>query len=126
MSTAAGSASFRTIPEYLAWERQQTERHEYFNGEVFLQSGGTRRHSLIGTNVARVIGNLLRGHDCEAHGSDMRVHVEATGYHAYPDASVVCPPVGGNSDDVISNPGLLVEVLSMFMTKLALIDPSQP
>ncbi len=112
MSTAARSASYMTIPEYLVWEREQTERHEYFNGEVFLQSGGTRRHSLIGANLLGEIRQGLKGQDCEAHGSDMRVHVEATGYHAYPDASVVCPPVEGNSDDVISNPVLLVEVLS--------------
>jgi len=112
MSTAARSPSGMTIQEYLAWEREQTERHEYFSGEVFLQAGGTRRHSLISTNVATIIGGMLKSEECEAHGSDMRVHVEATGYHAYPDVLVVCPPVQGNSDDVISNPILLVEVLS--------------
>jgi hypothetical protein len=40
-----------TAAEYLEWERQQTERHEFVNGEVFLQAGGTRRHSLIASNV---------------------------------------------------------------------------
>ena len=101
-----------TIEEYLVWEREQTDKHEYFAGEVFSQAGGTRRHSQLGTNVARAVGNLLDGSPCIAHGSDMRVHVEATGYHAYPDVSVVCPPVDGSSADVISNPVLLVEVLS--------------
>ena len=42
----------------------------------------------------------------------MRVHVAATGYYAYPVAAVVCPPVEGESEDVISNPVLLVEILS--------------
>ncbi|MCC7338902.1 MAG: Uma2 family endonuclease [Pirellulaceae bacterium] len=101
-----------TALEYAEWEREQTERHEYYAGEVFSQAGGTRKHSQIGTNVARVIGNLLVGKECIAHGSDMRVLVEATGYEAYPDASVVCPPIEGSSDEVISNPVLLVEVLS--------------
>lgn len=56
--------------------------------------------------------NILVGRDCIAHGSDMRVSIEATGYQAYPDVSVVCPPIEGESEEVISNPVLLVEVLS--------------
>ena len=98
--------------EYFEWEPQQTEKHEYWNGQVFSQSGGSRRHSLIVTNLVGVIGNLLKGHPCQAHGSDMRVHMNATGYQAYPDLSVVCPPIEGDSDQVISNPILLAEVLS--------------
>ena len=101
-----------TTEEYLVWERQQTERHEFYAGEVFSQAGGTRRHSLVGSNVLGEIRQFLKGQDCQAHGSDMRVHVEATGYQAYPDVSVVCPPFEGISEDVISNPILVVEVLS--------------
>ncbi len=112
MNSAVRPLMQMTEAEYIAWERQQPERHEYWRGEVFSQAGGTRRHSLVGTNAARAIGNLLQGHDCQAHGSDMRVHIEATGYHAYPDVSVVCPPFEGDAEDEISNPVLVVEVLS--------------
>lgn len=101
-----------TSAEYAAWEREQTEKHEFFDGEVFSQAGGTRRHSLIGSNVLGEVRQILKGKDCQAHGSDMRVLVKATGYQAYPDVSVVCPPIEGDSDEVISNPILLVEVLS--------------
>lgn len=112
MSAAEKKQLKMTVCEYLVWERQQSERHEFYAGEVFSQAGGTRRHSLIGTNVLGEIRQLLKGRDCQAHGSDMRVHIEATGYHAHPDVSVVCPPVQGASEDVISNPVLIVEVLS--------------
>jgi Uma2 family endonuclease len=111
MSTAHANQKM-SAAEYLDWDRQQTVRHEFFDGEVVSQAGGTRTHSLIGTNTSRAIGNLLDDHECEAHGSDMRIHIEATGYYAYPDVSVVCPPVEGEADDVISNPVLVVEVLS--------------
>jgi Uma2 family endonuclease len=111
MSTARSSQKI-TAAEYLEWERQQTERHEFYDGEVFSQAGGTRRHSLIGTNASRSIGNRLADQECEAHGSDMRVHIEATGYYVYPDVSVVCPPVEGEADDVISNLVLVAEVFS--------------
>ena len=112
MSSAEKLGLKMTAGKYAVWEREQTERHEFYAGEVFSQAGGTRRHSLIGTNTARAIGNLLQGRDCVAHGSDMRVHIQATGYRAYPDVSVVCPPVEGDSEEVISNPVLVVEVLS--------------
>jgi Uma2 family endonuclease len=101
-----------TASEYALWEREQTEKHEYYAGEVFSQAGGTRRHSLIGSNVLSEIRQLLKHRDCQVHGSDVRIHVEATGYQAYPDVSVACPPIEGFSEDVISNPILLVEVLS--------------
>ena len=112
MSAAVPQPSRMTPEEYLAWERKQVDRHEFYDGEVFAQAGGTRNHSLIGMNMAGEVRNFLRGHPCEAHGSDMRVLIEATGYHAYPDVSVVCPPVEGPADDLITNPVLLVEVLS--------------
>ncbi len=112
MSAAEKLNSKMTVQEYLAWERTQTERHEYFAGEVFSQAGGTRRQSLIGANVLRAIGNFLEDRECEAHGSDMRVLIEATGYHAYPDVSVACSPIQGGSDDVLTNPIVIVEVLS--------------
>jgi len=112
MSSAHQLDNRMTAAEYLEWERQQTERHEFVNGEVFLQAGGTRRHSLIGANLNAQCNLLLKAGDCEAHGSDMRIHVEATGMYAYPDVSVACPPIEGESDDVISNPVLLAEVLS--------------
>ncbi len=101
-----------SVEEYLAWEREQDERHEYYHGEVFSQAGGTRRHSLVGSNLLRSVGNVLVGHPCEVHGSDMRVHIKANDFHVYPDLSVVCPPIEGNSSDVISNPVLVAEVLS--------------
>jgi Uma2 family endonuclease len=112
MSSAEKLSLRMSADEYALWERQQPDRHEYYAGEVFSQAGGTRRHSLIGANVLGEIRQLLKGGDCQAHGSDMRIRIQASGYQAYPDVSVVCPPVEGDSEEVISNPILVVEVLS--------------
>ena len=112
MRTAERIDRRMTASEYAVWEREQVERHEYYAGEVFSQAGGIRRHSLIGTNILGEIRQKLIGHPCQAHGSDMRVCIEATGYQAYPDVSVVCPPFSSDSDVVINNPILVVEVLS--------------
>lgn len=110
--SSARSQLKMSMAEYIEWEPLQTEKHEYWHDHVYSQTGGSRRHSLVGANLVRLVGNLLVGHPCEAHGSDMRVHIRATGYHAYPDLSVVCPPVEGDSNQVISNPVFIAEVLS--------------
>ena len=101
-----------SIDAYLSWERSQLGRHEFHRGVAIPRTGGTRQHSLISANLVREFGLLLKGRECQAHGSDMRIHIEASEYFAYPDASVVCPPILGRYPDVISNPVLLAEVLS--------------
>ncbi len=34
-----------TAVEYLAWEREQRDKHEYYHGEVFAMAGGSPRHN---------------------------------------------------------------------------------
>jgi len=38
-----------SVSAYATWEREHVERHEFFDGKVVSRAGGTRRHSLIGT-----------------------------------------------------------------------------
>lgn len=76
MSSEHRSEIRMTAAEYLEWERQQDERHE------FLMAGGTRRHSLVGTNLGRALGNWLAESPCEVHRSDMRILIPATGLYA--------------------------------------------
>src|SRR5436190_10725159 len=35
-----------TLAEYLAWEREQPEKHQYLDGEVYAMAGGSPRHNL--------------------------------------------------------------------------------
>src|SRR5437867_3079283 len=100
--------------EYLAIERRAEFKSEFFDGEMFAMAGGTPAHSLIATNLAREFGNLLKTHPCTAYNSDLRVKIEATGLHTYPDLSVVCGPLrfADQEQDTIVNPVLVAEVLS--------------
>ena len=100
--------------DYLAWERQQAEKHEYVDGEIFAMSGATREHNRVVGNVVTRLTLALENRPCEPYPSDMRVHIPATGLYAYPDASVVCGKVELLPDglDTLSNPSVLVEVLS--------------
>ncbi|MEJ7617691.1 MAG: Uma2 family endonuclease [Pyrinomonadaceae bacterium] len=106
--------TYLTPAEYLAIERQAETKSEYLNGEVFLMSGATRKHNLIGTNLTREISQRLRNQPCETYANDMRVLIPATGLYAYPDLVVVCgePQFEDAELDTLLNPTLVVEVLS--------------
>jgi len=103
-----------TEGEYLAIERSAEYKSEFFDGEMFAMAGGTLRHSLIATNVAREFGNRLKGGPCVPFNSDLRIKIAATGLFTYPDLSVICgpPEFVPETDDTVLNPTVLVEVLS--------------
>lgn len=99
--------------EYLAIERSASTKSEFYDGEMFAMAGGTALHSLIGTNVAGEFRNKLRGKHCVPYNADLRIQVQATGLFTYPDLSVICGPLQfADADDTVTNPSVLVEVLS--------------
>jgi Uma2 family endonuclease len=103
-----------TYAEYLALEVGAEVKHEFVNGEVFAMAGGTPEHGALSSALSRVIGSALSGKPCRTFSSDVRVRVESTGGSFYPDLSVVCGKLltGKEDPDAITNPLVLVEVLS--------------
>jgi Uma2 family endonuclease len=103
-----------TAEEFLAWERDQPEKHEYLDGEVFAMAGGTPRHSALGLAVGAELRAALRGGTCRVMSSDQKVLGRSARHFVYPDVTVVC---GGlrlvpGTTDVVANPTVIVEVLS--------------
>ena len=100
--------------EYLALERRASSKSEFFNGEVWAMAGGSPMHSLIAANLISVFRTALLPRGCYTFTSDLRVKVEMTGLHTYPDVSVVCGELrfADGDQDTLVNPTLLVEVLS--------------
>ena len=102
-----------TPREYLAQEQDAAQRHEYLDGELVAMAGGSRRHNLLATRVARLLGNHLDGGPCRVYQSDMKVRVERANRFYYPDVMVCCDPVTEDADDYFETaPTLIVEVLS--------------
>jgi len=103
-----------TYEEYLAFERESGERHEFLDGAVVAMSGGTPQHALLAMNVGASLHLQLRGRPCRVYSADLRVHVTATGLTTYPDLSVVCgrPESPPGDPHAVANPAVLVEVLS--------------
>ena len=102
-----------TPAEYLAWEREQTDKHEYHAGDVFAMVGGSPRHNWIAGNIQSA---LKRGLDdrCFTFTSDQRIVFDDGRRYVYPDVSVICGSIvlQDGTSDVVVNPSILVEVLS--------------
>lgn len=98
------------LEDYLVWERQQPGKHEYFFGEVFAIAGGSPRHNRLCIRVGSALENAL-GKKCSVFSADQRLRLGQRRY-AYPDAVVVCGAPIVEHDDVITNPTVVVEVLS--------------
>lgn len=99
--------------DYLALERAADTKHEFFDGEIFAMSGGTKVHSRLSVNMLHELSKALETSPCEVLNSDMRIKLP-TGLYTYPDASVICdsPQFEDGHDDVLLNPIVIVEVLS--------------
>ncbi len=102
------------IEDFLAWEAEQSERHEYLGGEVFAMTGARDAHNTIALNVASTLRNALRGGPCRVYIADMKLRIDAADAVFYPDVLVTCDARdrGSDADTAKRHPALIVEVLS--------------
>jgi Uma2 family endonuclease len=99
--------------EYFAVEATSSIRHEYYDGEIFAMAGASVRHNHISANVIATLRAHLRMSDYSAFGSDLRLRTPG-GLYTYPDVMVICGKIELSKDrpDTVTNPSVLVEVLS--------------
>lgn len=98
--------------EFLAWEHEQLEKHEFWQGEVFAMTGARQAHVMVALNVATLLKSHLRGKPCRAYISDMQLEVEAADAVYYPDVVVSCDPADLLAERVLRRPTVVIEVLS--------------
>jgi Uma2 family endonuclease len=104
-----------SFEDWLAMERVAADqRSEYVCGEVFGMAGGTEEHNLIVLNVGAELRNQLKKKPCRVYPSDMKVRIVSDDVATYPDVMVICGERRFYDDrrDVVTNPTLIVEVLS--------------
>lgn len=100
-----------TLDDFLAWEEQQPERFEFVDGVVRMMVGGTLAHNRITVNLVTALHVALRGSNCQAFSSDVRVVSRARSESTYPDVMATCGPVEMRETKV-DEPLLVAEVLS--------------
>ena len=116
MNNLAIAAPALSLAEYQNLERETDIRHEYYDGKIIAMAGGTGRHSIICSNINFEIelGLKNKSSKCRCLNSEMKVSIEQANTYVYPDAMVVCGKLqwGGIDPHAITNPTLIVEVLS--------------
>lgn len=79
-----------TVEEYLKFERDAVQKHEYYNGEIYAMAGAGPRHNIIFSNLFRELAYHLKGQSCKPYGSDLRIQIPENNLFTYADISVIC------------------------------------
>jgi len=116
MVSAKKEEKYYTFEQYLALEDKADFKSEYEKGKIYAMAGGTLDHSTISQNAGNAISNELRkkGKRCRVNNSEIKIRIEEYDKGVYPDIAVICDKADfyKNRKDVITNPLLIVEVLS--------------
>jgi len=106
--------SIFTIEEYLQFEKDSPEKHEYYQSEIFTMAGADARHNVIFSNVFGELAYKLKGKPCKPYGSDLRIHVAQNTLFTYPDISIICGEIVPSPEDkdTATQPTVLIEILS--------------
>lgn len=115
-----------TLEDYLLREERSTTKHEFYNGQIIPMPGSKYHHNKVATNIIialdKGISNLNKYY--EVINSDQKVYIEAENTAVYPDALVISekPEFWQGRTDLITNPIVIVEVLSKSTRKYDLKD----
>lgn len=103
-----------TAEEYLEFEINSEERHEYINGEIVLMTGGTPNHNQITGNFYAALNFALKRQPYRAFVTDQRLWIPRKRIYTYPDVMVVQGELQLQEGrrDTITNPLMIAEVLS--------------
>ncbi len=101
--------------DYLQGELESSVKHELIDGQVYAMAGASANHERICQNVARELGNHLKGTPCEPFGSDMKVRASDNFY--YPDVLVDCD-FDDSEPYYTESPVIIVEVISRSTRKM--------
>ena len=105
-----------SIAEYLSMEDSSVEKHEFFNGKIIKMAGAKPNHNIIAANIITALNIAVENKEKEYFvlNSDSKIFSPRFNSFLYPDAVVICEQIEmyPGSSTVISNPLLIVEVLS--------------
>ncbi len=106
--------NFISPKEYLEMERASDEKHEYFDGQVYLMSGASLKHAKVATNLMVRVGSFLDNKECSVLAETMRVATESRDAYMYPDLLIYCNEEELEDDkfDTLLNPSVIIEILS--------------
>jgi Uma2 family endonuclease len=105
---------YYTPEEYLALEETAEYKSEYIDGEIIPMAGGSTNHNRITLNLSANLNFAFRQQDYEVFMVDVRLWIPKRRIYTYPDVMIVLgkPEYFDNRTDTITNPQVIIEVLS--------------
>ena len=105
---------YYTPEEYLALEEKAEYKSEYHDGVIIPMTGGTTNHNQITGNIYIALSLALKGQDYRTFIGDVRLWIPRIRSYVYPDVMVITgkPEYHDNRKDTITNPQVIIEVLS--------------
>ncbi|MEA5533748.1 Uma2 family endonuclease [Crocosphaera sp. XPORK-15E] len=105
---------YYTPEEYLELEATADYKNEYRDGEIIPMTGGTTNHNKIAGNFYAYLKFAFKGQKYDVYIGDVRLWISDFRQYTYPDVMVIDgePIYEGNSKTTVTNPSLIVEVLS--------------
>ncbi len=103
-----------TEEQYLALEETAEDKNEYLDGEIIPMTGGSTNHNRLAGNVYIALNLALPEQEYDVFIGDVRLWVPKVRLYTYPDVMVILgkPEYHNNRTDMITNPQVIVEVLS--------------
>lgn len=100
--------------EYLQLEELAEYKNEYHDGEIFSMTGGTFKHNQIAGNFYVALKLALKEQNYRVAIGDVKLWIPLIRRFVYPDVMVIAGKINyfENRRDTITNPLIIVEVLS--------------
>jgi Uma2 family endonuclease len=102
-----------TVEEYLMFEKDSTEKYEYYRGKIFMLGVATPKHNVIFKNVYGELYKSLKGKPCKPYGSDLSINIAENTLFTYPDIFIICGDIipSNNDEDSATLPTVLIKIL---------------
>jgi len=103
-----------TEEQYLALEETAEDKSEYIDGKIIPITGGSTNHNQIAGNLYIALTLALKKQNYRIFIGAVRLWVPKVRLYTYPDVMVIFgePEYHNNRTDMITNPQVIVEVLS--------------
>ncbi len=112
----ANAPKTMSLEAYFQAEETALEKNEFHNGKVIKMAGGTYNHDSLGLKIGKLMDNFVEENDLNyrVNSSEIKIRIEAYNKVVYADALVISekPEFYQNRKDTITNPIIIVEVLS--------------
>ena len=105
---------YYTPEEYLELESAADYKSEYIDGKIIPMAGGSTNHNQIALNFSTELNFAFKRQNYRVYLGDVRLWIPNKRIYTYPDVMVVAgePEHFNNRTDTITNPQVIIEVLS--------------